>query len=140
MPLKSEFRRDYRVGPAIERPLDTAEWHIGSPAAGTRDALTITFPAPLDHALLRRALSVRHAAAAVPGDPLIEAGETRWVFVPRDSWRAGDYTIVVLPILEDVAGNRIGRAFEVRSPGEAVPPESGQPTSVPFLVTPSAER
>ena len=51
VPLKSEFRRDYRVGPAIERPLNTAEWRIATPPAGTRDALTITFPAPLDHAL-----------------------------------------------------------------------------------------
>ena len=140
VPLKSEFRRDYRVAPAIERPLDTATWRIASPPAGTRDALAITFPAPLDHGLLGRALGVSRAGAAVPGELHIEAGETRCAFVPRDPWQPGEHALVVLPILEDVAGNRIGRAFEVRSPGDAVPPESGQPTSVRFLVTPSAER
>jgi len=39
-----------------------------------------------------------------------------------------------LPILEDLAGNRIGRAFEVMSKEDAVPPESGAPVSVPFIV------
>lgn len=140
VPLKAEFRRDYRVAPAIERPLDTAEWRIAPPRAGTRDALTIAFPAPLDQALLGRAVGVSRAAAAVPGELRIAAGETRCVFVPRDPWQPGDYALVVSPILEDVAGNRIGRAFEVRSPGGAVPPENSQPTSVSFRVTPSAER
>jgi hypothetical protein len=134
VPLKSEFRRDYRVGSAIERPLNTAEWRIATPPAGTRDALTVTFPAPLDHALLARALGVSRAGAAVPGDLRIEAGETRCVFVPRDPWQAGEHSIVVLPILEDLAGNRIGRAFEVRSPGDAVPAESSQPSVLPFRI------
>ena len=140
VPLKSEFKRDYRVGPAIERPLNPAEWRIASPPAGTRDALTITFPAPLDHALLGRALGVSRAGAVVPGELRIEAGETRCVFVPRDPWQAGEHAIIALPILEDLAGNRIGRAFEMRSPGDAVPSESGQPTSVPFHVAVPAGR
>lgn len=140
VPLKSEFRGDYRIGPAIERPLNPAEWRIASPPAGTRDALTITFPAPLDHALLGRALGVSRAAADVAGELRIEAGETRCVFVPRDPWQPGEHALVVLPILEDIAGNRIGRAFEVRSPGDAVPPENSQPTSVSFRVSLAAER
>ena len=40
----------------------------------------------------------------------------------------------VEPILEDVAGNRIGRAFEVLSRGDAVPAESSMPVFVPFIV------
>ncbi len=43
----------------------------------------------------------------------IEAAETRWRFTPRDPWTAGDYDLVALAFLEDLAGNRIGRAFEV---------------------------
>jgi hypothetical protein len=39
----------------------------------------------------------------------------------------------VEPVLEDVAGNRIGRAFEVLSRGDAVPPESSLPVFVPFI-------
>lgn len=140
LPLKSEFRRDYLVGPADERPLNTAAWRIVSPPAGTRDGLTVTFPEPLDHALLQRALGVSHAGAALPGELRIEAGETRWVFVPRDPWQTGVYAVAVLPILEDVAGNRIGRAFEVRSTGDAVAPEDSRPISLPFQIGGSAAR
>lgn len=139
-PMKSEFRRDYRVGPADERPLSTAAWRIAPPPAGTRDGLTVGFPEPLDHALLQRAIGVSHAGASVPGELRIEPGETRWVFVPREPWQTGAYDLVVLPILEDLAGNRIGRAFEVRSPGDAVAPEDSRPISIPFRIAVSATR
>ena len=32
---------------------------------------------------------------------------------PREPWRAGRYEVVALGILEDLAGNPIGRAFEI---------------------------
>lgn len=134
LPLKSEFRRRYTVGAAVERPLTTAAWRIAAPLSGTRDALTITFPEPLDHGLLQRALGISRSGAAVAGDLRIEPGETRWMFVPREPWTAGDYAIAVLPILEDLAGNRIGRAFEVRAAGDAVEAEDNRPTTVPFRV------
>jgi hypothetical protein len=57
-----------------------------------------------------------------------------------DKWQPGDHAIVVSPVLEDVSGNRIGRAFEVMSPGEAVLPESSRPTLVPFRVPPATNR
>jgi hypothetical protein len=138
VPLASEFRREYRVGAADDRALDTAAWRVTPPAAGARDPLTVTFPEPLDHGLLQRALGVTRAGAPVPGDLRIEDGATRWRFVPRDAWTAGDYTLVVLPILEDVAGNRIGRRFEVASPGEAAPEEGKDPIAIPFLIGRSA--
>ena len=65
------------------------------PPAGVRDPLTVTFPEPLDHGLLQRALGVTRAGAPVPGDLRIDDGATRWLFVPRDAWQAGDYTLVV---------------------------------------------
>ena len=67
----------------------------------------------LDHGLLLRALGVARDGAALDGEVMIEEGETRWTFTPRTRWQAGDYQLVALSILEDRAGNRIGRAFEV---------------------------
>jgi hypothetical protein len=134
VPLKSEFRRAYRVGRADERPLDTASWRITSPPAGTREPLAVTFPEPLDHGLLQRALRVEYAGAPVAGDLRIGSGETRWMFTPGRPWQPGAYTVVVLPTLEDLAGNRIGRAFEVLSPADAVPDEGSQPLRLPFQV------
>ena len=74
----------------------------------------MTFPEPLDHGLLLRALGVvTTSGAAVEGQTNIESAETRWTFTPNASWKAGSYRLRVLSILEDLAGNRIGRAFEV---------------------------
>jgi hypothetical protein len=112
-PLKEPFARTFKVVPADARPLDPAEWRITAPPPGARTALTVTFPEPMDHGLLYRALAVRYDGQVLDGDIGIEAHETRWTFTPRDVWRAGSYELLVLSILEDRAGNQIGRAFEV---------------------------
>jgi hypothetical protein len=114
LPLEQPFRRTFRVGPADEEPIQPDAWTIAAPAPGTRDPLVVTFPEPLDHGLLLRSLGVSYASGArLEGQSRVEARETRWVFVPHAPWRAGDYRLVVLSILEDLAGNQIGRPFEV---------------------------
>jgi hypothetical protein len=133
-PLVTEYRRRYRIGPPEDRPLSTAQWHITAPAAGSRDLLTVTFSTPLDYGLLQRSLSVRRGDSNIPGYGQVGPGEIRWEFVPREEWQRGPYMLKVDPILEDVAGNRIGRAFEVLSRGDAVPAESAVPVLVPFIV------
>ena len=117
-PLVAPFRREFRVGPARERALDPAAWRLDLPAPGTRDPLAVRFPVPLDYGLLRRALRVATAAGRpLAGEIRVEQGETRWTFTPRAPWRAGEYRLVAAATLEDVAGNRIGRAFEVDAAG-----------------------
>jgi len=114
LPLKEEFRRRFRVGPAQDQPLDPASWRIQpSPSVGRRDGLIVTFPAPLDHGLLMRALGVTRDGAPVEGEVVVDEAETRWTFTPNEPWREGPYHLLALDILEDVAGNQIGRAFEV---------------------------
>ena len=113
LPLKSAFKREFRVGPAIERPLSMNVWKIEAPAAGTRSPLAVTFPDPLDHGLLLRAMGVARGGSMLDGEIGVERGETRWTFTPREPWIAGGYELVALSFLEDLAGNRIGRAFEV---------------------------
>ncbi len=113
LPLAKEFRHEFSVRSPQEAPLRTQDWAITPAAAGTREPLSVTFPAPLDYGLMQRAIGVWRGGESVPGVIKIEAGETRWLFEPRDPWQAGDYQLVALSILEDVAGNRIGRAFEV---------------------------
>ena len=114
VPLRQAFRRSFRAGPADERPLDQKAWRLNAPAAGSHDPLTVTFPEPLDHGLLMRALGVTTAdGRRLSGSVAIAARETQWTFTPEDPWKAGDYQLIALTILEDMAGNRIGRAFEV---------------------------
>lgn len=113
LPLTKEFRRSLHAGPAQTRPLDPSAWRIAAPAAGGRGPLVVSFPAPLDRALLMRAIGVRLAGAPLDGSVGVAAGEREWTFTPRDPWRTGRYELIALSILEDVAGNQIGRAFEV---------------------------
>jgi hypothetical protein len=131
MPLASEFRKDFRVGPPVETALSITTWTVARPTAGSREPLRLTFPSPLDHGLVQRALSVVRGETAVPGDVSIANGETEWRFVPRDAWQPGDYAVSVLPVLEDAAGNRIGHAFETLSPGDDT---QAPPARLPFAV------
>jgi hypothetical protein len=112
VPMASTYQREYRVGPPIERGLDPRAWTLSQPSAGSRESLTVEFPWPLDRALLQRALSIARGDAPIAGDITVLAGERRWVFTPRDGWQAGDYALLAQPELEDVAGNRVGHAFE----------------------------
>ena len=111
-PLASEFRKTYRIGPAIERALSSASWKITPPASGSRDPLRIVFPSALDRGLAQRAFTVLRGDREVAGEVRIDESETEWAFVPRDAWQPGDYVISVLPALEDPSGNRLDRPFE----------------------------
>jgi hypothetical protein len=52
-----------------------------------------------------RALGVASADGhSLEGEIGIEAKETQWAFAPREPWKAGDYQLVALTILEDMAG------------------------------------
>lgn len=133
-PLVAPFRREFRVGPPRERALDPAAWRLDLPAGGTRDSLAVRFPVPLDYGLLQSALRVTTAEGRpLSGEIRVEQGETRWTFKPRAPWRPGDYQIVAAATLEDVAGNRIGRPFELDAVG-AQNPERARGAVVPFRI------
>ena len=135
LPLKETYRRVFKVGPPDERPLDHAAWQVDAPSAGTRTPLTVAFPESLDHGLLLRALGVQGPdGVALGGDITVGAGELTWSFTPKEFWKAGTHHLVAFAMLEDLAGNRIGRAFEVdqfdRSDTSAEP----EKTLIPFQV------
>jgi hypothetical protein len=133
-PLKEEYRRALKVGPPDDQPLDPSRWRIQPPPAGGRESIVVTFPEPLDHGLLMRALGVLRGDDPVHGDIAVEAGETRWRFTPKEAWRAGDYQLLALDILEDLAGNQIGRAFEVDNFDTVDKSPDPQTIRIPFRV------
>jgi hypothetical protein len=113
-PLVESARKTFRVGPADDVQPDPARWQINSPVAGTKEELSISFDEPLDHAMLGRVLSVRDGSGReLPGTVSIDEHEQRWTFAPHLPWQRGRHAVVVESILEDMAGNSIGRAFEV---------------------------
>jgi hypothetical protein len=138
-PLKEEFRRTFTAGPAEMQPLDTASWKVepprgAGPVGPAGDSLTVTFPKPLDHGLLMRALGVRKDGREIDGDARLGAGETQWIFTPRQAWSPGRYELIALSFLEDPAGNQIGRAFEVDNFETVDKDPDPQTIAIPFVV------
>jgi hypothetical protein len=134
-PLAAPFRHEFRVGPAEEHAIDPAAWQLQAPPAGTREPLVVSFPKPLDYALLQRAVTVSSdRGVRVEGAIRLEAAETRWLFVPDAPWQPGDYRLLAASILEDVAGNRIGRPFEVEAAAGGKVGSEARTASLPFRV------
>jgi len=135
LPLKDQYRRTFKVGPADEKPLDPKSWRIDPPAAGTSAPLTVTFPEPLDHGLLLRALGVlTPGGKPLEGVVVVGASELTWAFTPAEPWKAGQHNLVAFAMLEDLAGNRIGRAFEVDQFDRTDKSNEPEKTLIPFIV------
>ena len=135
LPLKDSYRRTFKVGPPDERPLVHTAWKVHAPPVGTRAPLLVEFPEALDHGLLLRAMGVEAAdGTATNGEITIANAERTWSFVPREMWRPGTYRIVALGMLEDLSGNRIGRAFEVDQFDRSDESPEPEKTLIPFTV------
>ena len=113
--LRETFRKAFKVGPPDRTPPDPAHWKIGPPKSGTREQLTINFPEPMDHALAQRVIRVTTAQSGelVEGSTALADQERRWTFAPIRPWRRASYQVVVQTTIEDLAGNNIGKPFEV---------------------------
>ncbi len=114
IPLKESFQKAFKVASADREPPDPARWKIQSPQSGARDPLTIIFPEPMDHALAQRLIRVSaESGEAIEGKVALEDQERRWAFTPDNAWRRGRYQLIIQTTLEDLAGNNIGKPFEV---------------------------
>ena len=118
--LAEPFRRDITVGPPLRAALDPADWRLTPPTARDQP-LVVDFPHPLDAALAIRAFTLRRGRAQLDCHASLERDETRLLLSPEHGWRPGRYSLIADPVLEDIAGNRIGRPFDidVRNEGRA---------------------
>lgn len=133
--LARELQKPFHVIAVDETPIDIKTWKIVAPPAGSREPLAVTFPEPLDHALLERVLHVQTVAGeVVTGTVEVGLAETRWQFTPERPWSAGDYQLIVATTLEDLAGNAIGRAFDVDLFGPVTEHIETDTVSLPFTV------
>ena len=135
--LAASYSRTFVVAPPQDVAIDPSQWDVTPPTVGTRDPLVVSFPAPLDRALLRRALSVTtDEGRRVEGEIHVEAAETMWAFTPGVSWGDDEYRLTALSFLEDPSGNRIGRAFEVPSADGTSRPGEGRGVALSFHPVP----
>lgn len=133
--LKSTFRKPFKVGPPDDKQPDPKRWKLQPPKSGTRDPLTILFEESLDHAMLHRVLVVLDPAGKeIGGTIAVDKHETRWRFIPKESWSAGKYQLRIATNLEDRSGNSIGRPFEVDVTRKNTKQIRQQTTSLAFVV------
>lgn len=133
-PLAEEFRKAFRVAPADRVPPDVSTWQITAPRAAGTDALILRFPKPMDYALLQHSIEVTGPSGAVEGAVAVDREETEWRFTPRQPWLAGAYRIVVQTTLEDLAGNHIGRPFDVDTFDRVTKSVTHETVDLPFQV------
>jgi len=134
-PLVGSFRKSFRVGPPDRTPPDPSGWKIEVPGAGTADPLVVSFPEPLDRAMLGRVLGVAGPdGRGLPGRGSVGHDERSWSFVPDRPWSAGDHSLLADRSLEDRAGNTVGRPFEVDVFEKVERSTAAEPVSRPFRV------
>lgn len=106
-PLRAPFTHELLVGAFDGASPNPSKWVLTAPRNGTHDTLVVRFDEPLDHALAARAIGV----VGVTGDARVLAGDTAWQFAPATPWPASASLRVGL-MLEDLAGNSVGRVFD----------------------------
>ena len=111
--LREEFRKRFRVVAADRIAPDPNTWRIAPPL--TPDGfLSVQFPEPMDSALAAR-MQLRWPKGEVESlTHKLEDGERRILLRAHErEWVPGEYQLIISTSMEDLAGNRIGRLFDV---------------------------
>lgn len=113
-PLSESFQKAFAVGPPDREPPDPARWKITPPSPGTTNGVEVSFLEPMDEPLIRRMIRVTGTSGEfLEGEIKLEDSERRWLFLPDKPWQRGPHRLVIQTTLEDLAGNNIGKPFDV---------------------------
>lgn len=133
-PLAEAFSKAVKVTPAVRDMVHVKHWRIDPPKTSDGE-LVVTFDRPMDHALARRAISVTKDGSLIAGEISIARNETEWRFRPSAAWAPGGYYLAVDGVLEDLAGNRPGKMFDVDTSDPTQSTEAVPVTAVAFAVS-----
>jgi hypothetical protein len=112
-PSGESFRKHFLVSDPVRERIAVENWEVHPAATGSRDALVLTFPSPLDWALLLRTITIRlRDGSVIDGQIVVDQCERRWSFIPQSCWVPGIYQIGVGSDLEDVCGNDPSGPFD----------------------------
>jgi hypothetical protein len=133
-PLGKDVTKAIAVIPAVTDALDPKVWRV-TPPSDPKQALTVSFARPMDLPVLMRNLTVVGSdGQAVVGAWQSTDQDRGWTFRPAAHWSPGNYSVRAEAVLEDVCGNRVGRAFEVDLLKPAPKPVKAQTLDLPFVV------
>jgi hypothetical protein len=126
--LKESFAKTFNAGPPDRKPVNPGLWKLQSPFSGTLEPLSVTFPEPMDSAVTLNSIRVISGIGeSIEGKVSLEDQERRWSFVPNSPWRPAGYKLHIQTTIEDLAGNNIGKAFDVDK-FEAITKRPASPT------------
>ncbi|MDP3071539.1 MAG: hypothetical protein Q8N18_14715 [Opitutaceae bacterium] len=115
-PLRAAFEKTFRIAAADRTPPDPLRWTISAPAAGTRTTLAVEFGEPLEQALalrLIRVVGLKGGRRALAGEATLTHEERGWRFSPEQPWTRGRHALEIETTIEDLAGNNVGKPFDV---------------------------
>jgi hypothetical protein len=135
-PLGESFRKHFLATDPIRDPVRIENWTVLPSRTGGREAVVLTFPSPLDWALLLRTITIESRdGSVIEGKIVVDQCEKRWSFTPNSSWLPGDYHIRVSSDLEDVCGNDLAGPFDRPLRKNADPARQAEPSSLMFQLT-----
>lgn len=112
--LVHTFEKKFKVGPPDREPIDPSGWRIQPPHPESVEPLAVVFPKPVDHALAQRVIRViAPSGDGLEGRVTLGNEERQWEFHPLRPWDRGAYVLSVQTTIEDLAGNNVGKPFEV---------------------------
>ena len=130
--LGKDVRLQFTAGHADHQSPALNHLKITPPRAHSRQPLVVNFPEPLDPAMLPNALSVLSDAEGVLTLSVVTGADGKsWSATPPEPWRPGVYKLIADPLLEDLAGNSLGRPFEINLTTDSTPT---RPTKVAFAL------
>ncbi|MEZ6093928.1 MAG: hypothetical protein R3C03_06775 [Pirellulaceae bacterium] len=132
--LTEEFRKEFSVIEPWTDQLDETKWTIEAPSLNSRDPLTVRFDRLMNFGMLFGSLRVQQAGERIEGEIHIDNEESAWSFTPSANWNLGEYELVIDSDLEDVAGNRLSRPFEVDLISGETPQQREKVIRLPFKV------
>ena len=130
-PLTETHRKPFRVSEEDFEEPDMQKWRLVKPRTGSKDSLKLTLNGAHDHVSLAYRIRVKdEAQKTVQGRINLAKFESVWLFMPEQPWRSSHYSVVVDPLLEDLAGNRLTGLFE--KPLADVSCSASRPKSIEF--------
>jgi hypothetical protein len=112
-PAANLHKTTFSVGHALETAVDVAVWTIRAPTAGSLEAVRLEFDRVMDRLNLEHLFSVVGPHGEHLPFSLVAGEQEREVLLaPAQRWAHVGHHIQISNDPEDVAGNRVARAFE----------------------------
>lgn len=112
--LTKGFEKIFDVVSVDRESPNSKNWNIDFPKTKDKSPIKIDFKETMDFGLLHSAIRIiDETNTYIEGTIKLSEKESKWMFIPKDTWRKGSYKMIVNAWLEDVSGNNLNRKFDV---------------------------